>query len=296
MVAMRSIKVFQGYSKPFKAIQVIFLKEHFNPARQKSLFLSQPPLHQSITPLSALPKLNCVSHGLTLAFAAMKTRFTLAKWLSAASVFSLVFAAHTWAADFTLKVADKEAPKEIDTSIRGTLQPKSIQVLEGDKPIYEFWLASGATVSAKPESAAKSLAALKPTTLLGVVIVAGDKRDYRNDELSGGVYTMRYGLQPQDGDHLGASDFPYFGVLIAAKTDTKLDGFSAQEPMLKASSKETSTGHPLILSLRPVSADDSGLPKLTEPAPEHQCVRIKIPAKGGGEVVFDLVVKGKVKK
>jgi hypothetical protein len=199
------------------------------------------------------------------------------------------------AGDFTLKVADKEPPKEIDASIRTTLQPKAIQLLDGGKPVFEFWFSTAVVTSAKPESASKSLAAIKPVALLGAVAVSADKRDYRNDELFPGVYTVRFGLQPQDGDHLGSSEFPFFALLVPVKLDTKLEGFTSQEAMMKASSKETSTGHPVILSLRPAS-DGEGTPKLTEPAPEHQCLRVKLPAKGGGDVVFDLVYKGKAKK
>jgi hypothetical protein len=200
------------------------------------------------------------------------------------------------AADYSLKLADREPPKEIAAGLRGALQPKSVQVLAGDKPVFELWLGTEALVSAKPDGAAKSLAVLKPTALLGALVVTGDQRDYRNDELAAGTYTLRYGLQPQDGDHLGSTDFPYFGVLIPAAADAKSDAFTAQEPMLKASSQKTSTGHPVILSLRPVSAEESGLPKIVESAPDHQSLRLKLPAKGGGEVLFDLVIKGKVKK
>jgi len=226
----------------------------------------------------------------------MKTGNACAKLLFASLILPALFSLPAAAADLTLKVVDKEAPKDIDASIRATLQPRAVQLLDGDKPVFEFWFSAAVEVSGKPDSAAKSLASVKPTALLGAVVVSSDKRDYRNDELIAGTYTMRLGLQPQDGDHLGTTEFPYFGILVPAKTDTKTDSFANQEAMVKASSKETSTGHPVIVSLRPVPGDDAGLPKLTEPAPEHQCVRVKLPAKGGGDVVFDVVYKGKVKK
>lgn len=200
-----------------------------------------------------------------------------------------------FAADGDLKIVDKEPPKEIDASIRALVAPKCVQILEGGSPAFEVWFASSSQITAKPESVSKSVAAIKPISLLGVVSVHGNKRDYRDDELSEGIYTMRFGLQPQDGDHLGTTDFPYFAVLIPAKLDTKAEGFAKAESMLKASGKETSSGHPNVLSLRPVSAEESDLPKLTEPAPDHKCLRVKLPA-ADGSVTFDLVYKGKVKK
>jgi len=98
---------------------------------------------------------------------------------------------------------EKEPPKDIDASIRAKLQSQAVQLLDGEKPAYEFWLCSEIPLQSKPASTAKALDAVKETTLLGAVSVATAKRDYRDDELPAGVYTMRFVLQPQDGDHLG---------------------------------------------------------------------------------------------
>ena len=200
------------------------------------------------------------------------------------------------AADLAVKVADKEPPKELDASIRAKLQPKAVQLLDGEKPVYEFWFSAELPLQSKPASAAKALDALKQATLLGAVAVARDQRDYRDDELHAGVYTMRFALQPQDGNHLGTSEFNYFAVLTPAKIDNKLDGISDYKALVKASSKETSTDHPVILSLRPASSDQGDAPQLNSPAPEHKSVRVKVPAKAGDEKVsisFEVVYEGK---
>ena len=75
------------------------------------------------------------------------------------------------AADFALKVADKEPPKELDTSIRAKLQTKAVQVLEGEKPVYEFWFSAEVPLQSKPASPGKALDAIKQATLLGAVAV-----------------------------------------------------------------------------------------------------------------------------
>ena len=199
------------------------------------------------------------------------------------------------AADRTVKVTDKEPPKELDASIRGKLQTKAIQLLDGDKPVYEFWFSSEIPLKSKPASPDKALDALHDTTLLGAVNVGAGQRDYKDNEIAPGVYTMRFGLQPQDGDHLGTAEFPYFAVLIPAASDTQPDGITTFKAMTKASGKDTSSNHPVILSLRPASSDSGDLPKLNEPAADHKSVRLKVPAKAGAEktsVVFELVYKG----
>ena len=212
--------------------------------------------------------------------------------------FALVMVAATGsAASLTLKVADKkEPPKELDPSITAKLQKSAVQLLDGDKPAYEFWFAAELPLTAKPASSAKALDAVKQATLLGAVSIPKALRDYRDDELAAGVYTMRLALQPQDGNHLGTSEFAWFAVLVPAKIDTKPDGITDYKPLVKASSRETATDHPVILSLRPPSSPDGDTPKLCEPAAEHKSVRVKVPAKFGAEkttLIFEVVYEGK---
>lgn len=200
------------------------------------------------------------------------------------------------AAGLTVRVTDKEPPKELDASIRAVLQKKAVQLLEGDKPVWEFWLVSELPLQARPASLAKALDAVKQPALLGAISVPKAMRDYRDDELAAGVYTMRFALQPQDGNHLGTAEFSYFAALTPAKLDTKPDGIADYKALVKASSKETSTDHPLILSLRPAGAEAGDAPTLQEPAAEHKSVRVKVPAKAGGEkssLSFEIVYEGK---
>jgi hypothetical protein len=201
------------------------------------------------------------------------------------------------AADLAVKVVDKEPPKELAPAIREKLQPKAVQLLDGDKLVYEFWFDSEIALKAKPDAANKALDAIKETTLLGAAAVSSSQRDFKDNEIVPGIYTIRFGLQPQDGDHLGTADFPYFAVLIKAALDTDVDGLSTFKKMTKASSKDTATGHPMVLSLRPVDSDQGEFPKLNAPAADQQGVLLKEPAKVAGSeqpmaIAFDFVFKG----
>src|SRR5262249_5763553 len=172
----------------------------------------------------------------------LSSRFQWFKWGLAMA--GCLGGAVVLAADLSLTVADKEPPKELDSSIRATLQTKAVQLLNGDKPALEFWFAAEIPLTAKPPSAAKALDAVKPATLLGAGSVPKARRDYRDDELASGTFTMRFALQPQDGNHLGTADYTYFAVLVPAKLDTKPDGITDYKTLVKTSSKETSTEHP----------------------------------------------------
>jgi hypothetical protein len=199
------------------------------------------------------------------------------------------------AGELTVKIADKAPPAEIGEPIRKTLQPKAVELLDGDKPAFEFWFRSDLPLKSKPAAAGKALDSVLETVLVGAVSVSGGQRDYKDNEIAPGAYTMRFGLQPQDGDHLGTAEFPYFAVLIPAAADTQPDGIKSFKEMARASGKNTASNHPIVLSLRPVSTDGGDPPTLQEPAAEHKSVRVKVPARAGEEktsVVFELVCKG----
>jgi hypothetical protein len=204
------------------------------------------------------------------------------------------------AAEVSLKISDKAPPKEAGDSIRKALQPKSIQLLEAEKPIFDFWFRSELPLKSKPESPAKSLDSIAEITLIGVAMVGEGRRDYKDNEIVAGTYTIRFGLQPQDGDHLGTSEFPYFAVLIPVASDPEIESITKFKAMTKASSKGTSAGHPVVLSLRPVSAEAGDTPLITKPAPEHQAIRLRLTGKIAGSdqpvpISFELVFQGKYK-
>jgi hypothetical protein len=200
------------------------------------------------------------------------------------------------AADFTLKTADKPAPKEISDSIRAALQPKAIQLVQGDKPALEIWFRQEVPLKSKPSSANEALGSVIETALMGAIAVSdASLRDYKDNEIPKGIYTARFGLQPKDGDHLGTAEFDSFLVLTAAENDKELNGLNTFKALVKASGKSTTSGHPLVVSLRPASANGTA-PGLTEPAEEHKALRLKLPAKtSAGEktdLPFELVYRG----
>ena len=97
-----------------------------------------------------------------------------ASWLSIA-------VAH--AADLTLKVVDKDPPKELNAAIRAKLQTKVIQLLDGENPAVEFWPVTEVPLQAKPASDDKALESVKQATLFGTVVISKAQKDYRDDEV-----------------------------------------------------------------------------------------------------------------
>lgn len=218
------------------------------------------------------------------------------KFITAIPLLGLIVALPLGAADFTLKTAEQAPPKEVGASIRGLLQAKSVQLMEGDKPALEIWLRNETPLKSKPASASEALNAIGETTLVGVIAVRQTSlRDYKDNAVPHGVYTARFALQPKDGDHLGTAEFDSFLILTEAASDPDASGLSTYRALVKASGKSTSSGHPVVISLRPAPAEGTS-PRLTDPADEHKAIRLKMagkPAEGEKtDVVFDLVYKG----
>ena len=64
-------------------------------------------------------------------------------------------------------------------------------------------------------------------TLVGAMRVTGPFKEIRGKVVAPGLYTLRFGMQPQNGDHLGISTYREFLVISPAGVDTdpKVLGF-----------------------------------------------------------------------
>ena len=199
------------------------------------------------------------------------------------------------AVDLQLNVIDKKPPSVFAAPIRDVLSSQCVQLVNGAKPLYEFWFRQEMPLKGKPAMVEEGLRAVTQSALMGVAVVHKSRRDYRDDELYADTYTMRFSLQPQDGNHLGTSEYPYFLALVAAKLDTSLDGLSTYKQLVKASSQDTATDHPIIISLRPPQDGRGDFPRLHVPAPDHKSILLKIPAKADQDkvdLIFNLVYEG----
>ena len=73
--------------------------------------------------------------------------------------------------------------------------------------------------------------------------------DFRDQEIAPGIYTLRYGLQPEDGNHLGTSDTYDFILALPAKYDTKPATIEDFYELSERSGKAAGSTHPAIFSL-----------------------------------------------
>ncbi len=139
-------------------------------------------------------------------------------------------------------------PAEVAEPVRKELAPAGIRVSREGKPLFEFWLGKSIAVRPPQESLQLRYTMLKPGTLVGAVKVHGPATDFKNQKYPAGLYTIRYGEQPEDGDHQGTAETKDFLCLLPVAADTKPDPLAPEE-LVKLSSKVVGRKHPAVLYL-----------------------------------------------
>jgi hypothetical protein len=207
----------------------------------------------------------------------------MTRTISFSIIFALALSAALWnpvavcGADAAkLSMAEEKPPQEVAEAIRAVLDNKVLRLAEGDKPFFEFWFRKELPLADKPAGGTLGLTTMQEGTVLGVVRVSEERYDFRNEEIRKGVYVMRLGIQPEDGNHLGVAPTRTFALLIPAKQDTTLEPVPHKE-LMKAAAKINAAKHPSNLNLQPVETVEGDLPQLAERNDgQHKVVLIRL--------------------
>lgn len=115
-------------------------------------------------------------------------------------------------------------------------------------------------------------------------------KEIRGKVVAPGVYTLRYGLQPQNGDHLGISTYRDCLLISPASVDTdpKVLGFDG---VVALSKQVIGTSHPAALSLDPPEDAPGAVLSTYKNDLGHDGVVFEA-HKAAGTVKFGLIVSG----
>jgi hypothetical protein len=123
--------------------------------------------------------------------------------------------------------------------------------------LARIWLRKAAPGSEKPggPKGVIQFPFLADGELLGVLEFAKEGHDYRDQSVAKGVYTMRYGLQPVNGDHLGVSTYRDYILLLPAGKDKSLAA-PTRKQLEERSAEAAGTSHPasFLLLMAPEGA------------------------------------------
>jgi hypothetical protein len=158
---------------------------------------------------------------------------------------------------YKMEVLKEAPPAALPAAIKGTLQDEGFRVVSSaGKTVADIWLRKATPATAKPSGPKGPICfpVLSEGELLGALRFSGDGHDYRDQPIPAGVYTLRYGLQPVNGDHLGVSTFRDFALLIAAAKD-KAPADIPEKKLEDQSAETAGSSHPAVLMIVPAPTD-----------------------------------------
>jgi hypothetical protein len=198
------------------------------------------------------------------------------------------------------KVASlNEAPAGLSAEVASAIAEKGYRITGSDGIVCDIWFAKEIPMKPKFKSTLRVKYPLLPGQLVGVIhYPAGSKpHDFRGQALKPGTYTLRYGLQPDDGNHLGTSDIRDFLVGCPPDKDTNPKRVENLKDLFKLSAAAAGTTHPAIFLLIPPSDKPFGEPSLVHDNDKHLLI---FQANGNGKdgetavpVPFSIVTVGK---
>lgn len=207
----------------------------------------------------------------------------------------LLFAPMVAAADLRADVLSEPAPADVAPEIAQKLAPTGIKVLRGARTVCDLWMCQ--VWDSKPgfTATAEVLYPFQPGQLVGVVRFPRKASDFRDQDIEGGVYTLRYGQQPVDGAHVGTSPTRDFLVVIRAAED-KSAGVLDLKVMNKASAAVAGSNHPVMLCLQKVQGTDAAPSLRHDERHDWWILRVRSGLKDGDKskpLDVELVVVGK---
>lgn len=209
-------------------------------------------------------------------------------------------AAGAQGAKYSIKQAKVDLPADLKPAIAKVLGPEAVQLLDGaGNVICDVWLRPQMTADATAEQVKNGLTymELKETTLVGAVRFPAAYSDYRKQKIKAGTYTLRLGIQPMDGDHMGVSDHREFLLLVAAGTDASPDPIEPKE-LAERSAKSLGVGHPVVFMLFP-NAKPAAAPKLVAEQNDHWVLQFRAEVAAAGtktNLGFGLTLVGHAKE
>ena len=149
-------------------------------------------------------------------------------------------------------------PPEVAPAMAQVLQKDGIRITNNGAPYGEVWFRTGKIGGGTPEENA-TMPGIPVGTFLGVIRFDGKGSDRRGQNIKPGVYTLRYGLIPINGDHQGAAPQRDFLVLVPAADDKDVNATPKFEDLVAMSKKASGTPHPAVLSFWKAEGSGSGI-------------------------------------
>jgi len=171
--------------------------------------------------------------------------------------------------------------------LKHAVEDKGYRITLDDGWAAEFWVAKQLKIAAKEGSGAL-YPELANSEFVGVVNFQEGMTDFRGQAIAAGVYTLRYQLLPQDGNHLGVAPNPDFLLAIPVASDLNPEQSYPYKKLVALSAQSTGTNHPAVIALSTAAEPGS----LVQDDQKLTVFTIAVPASSGAAQKLGIVVKG----
>jgi len=175
-------------------------------------------------------------------------------------------------------------PSEAAPAIAQVLQKDGVRITNNGAPYCEIWFRTDKPSGAASSEEGVSLPAIPMGALLGVIRFDGKGADRRGQQIKAGVYTLRYGIMPINGDHQGAAPQRDFLLMTPASEDKDLNTNPNFDALVAMSRKASGTPHPAVLSFWKA---DSAAPGFSKQGESDWVLQTKI-----GDTPIDVILIG----
>lgn len=188
-------------------------------------------------------------------------------------------------------------PEELHPAVGEVMSEETVRVVGPAGVLCEIWIRKGIPERAQEQKElGVSFSQIVEGTLVGAVRFPAGVVDFRRGRVRTGVYTLRYALNPVDGNHQGVAPQRDFLLLAQAQADTNPANITRDE-LVTLSRKALGSTHPSVWSLGAELGPIAKLPVVQHREEEDHWV-VLFPAHlqagngAGRSVVFALVVVG----
>ncbi len=213
----------------------------------------------------------------------------MTKWLAAVAAMmlwgQLALAADAYRIE---KLDDGPPADDLAADMVAKLDPSGYKIIgEDGKAVVEIWLAKELATKPDFEPTLSVLYPLEPGSLVGALKFPRKGADFRGQEIARGTYTLRYGQQPVDGNHIGTFDTRDFLLMLPAEADTD----PATKPgtdFFATSAEAAESTHPAIMPLlKPAEGKAPAMRHIEEP----EWWAARLPG-NGGKLPIEVIVVG----
>jgi hypothetical protein len=184
-------------------------------------------------------------------------------------------------------------PSDIQAPVAAQLQAGGVRASVDGKTL-DFWWTKGVPLSG---AGAADWQLVAEGTLIGAVRIGAAFRDIRGKVIKPGVYTLRYGVQPDNGDHLGVSPHRQF-LLISPAHDDSNPAPQGHDGTVELSKAAIGGSHPGVWSIDPPLAGSEAVLSTHKTDLGHEALIVEVPVtrdgKTEGALKFGLVLVGKI--